>query len=79
MNFWNQSPKIYVGVGIILVLFLGYNMYSSKAVTTFALPTARHVIVIDPGHGGFDPGKVGINGKDEKDINLSIALKLRIP
>jgi len=77
MNFWNQSPKIYVGVGIILVLFLGYNMYSSKAVTTFALPTARHVIVIDPGHGGFDPGKVGINGKDEKDINLSIALKLQ--
>ena len=77
MNFWNQSPKIYVGVGIILVLFLGYNMYSSKAVTTFALPTARHVIVIDPGHGGFDPSKVGINGKDEKDINLSIALKLQ--
>ncbi len=35
------------------------------------------VIVIDPGHGGRDPGKVGINNTLEKDINLSIALKLK--
>lgn len=33
-------------------------------------------IVIDAGHGGMDPGKVGINGALEKDINLAIALKL---
>lgn len=30
-------------------------------------------VVIDAGHGGFDPGKVGINGALEKDVNLSIA------
>lgn len=35
------------------------------------------IIVVDPGHGGRDPGKVGVNGILEKDINLSIALKLR--
>lgn len=35
------------------------------------------IIVIDPGHGGRDPGKVGINNALEKDINLSIALKLK--
>lgn len=34
-------------------------------------------IVIDAGHGGFDPGKVGINNILEKDINLNIALKLK--
>lgn len=34
------------------------------------------VIVIDPGHGGKDPGAIGVNGAKEKDINLAIALKL---
>ena len=34
-------------------------------------------IVIDAGHGGYDPGKVGINNKLEKDLNLEISLKLR--
>lgn len=33
-------------------------------------------VVIDAGHGGDDPGKIGINGSLEKDINLSIARKL---
>lgn len=45
--------------------------------------TGRHVkeqkgcIVIDVGHGGFDSGKIGVNGELEKDVNLQIALKLR--
>lgn len=34
-------------------------------------------IVVDAGHGGFDPGKIGINKELEKDINLSIAIKLK--
>lgn len=34
-------------------------------------------IVIDAGHGGIDPGKVGINDALEKDVNLALALKLR--
>lgn len=36
----------------------------------------KAAIVIDPGHGGFDPGKVGAANSLEKDINLSIARKL---
>ena len=34
-------------------------------------------IVIDAGHGGHDPGAVGLNGLYEKDIVLDIALKLK--
>lgn len=34
-------------------------------------------VVIDPGHGGRDPGKEGVNGVLEKDINLAIALYLK--
>lgn len=35
------------------------------------------VIVLDPGHGGTDPGKVNQDGIAEKDINLQIALLLK--
>lgn len=35
------------------------------------------IIVLDPGHGGRDGGAIGIDGTYEKDITLSICLKLR--
>lgn len=38
---------------------------------------AKTCIVIDAGHGGFDPGKVGINGAEEKTLNLQVALRLK--
>ncbi len=37
----------------------------------------KRTIVIDPGHGGHDPGAVGLNGLYEKDVVLDIALKLK--
>ena len=33
-------------------------------------------VVIDPGHGGKDPGAVGIGGIQEKTITLDVAKKL---
>lgn len=33
-------------------------------------------ICVDAGHGGSDPGKVGVNNELEKDINLSVARKV---
>lgn len=33
-------------------------------------------IVIDPGHGGSDPGAVGPNGLKEAHVNLAVALKV---
>ncbi len=34
-------------------------------------------VVIDPGHGGRDPGAIGENGTQEKDITLDVALELK--
>lgn len=37
----------------------------------------RNLVILDPGHGGKDPGKVGADEELEKDINLAISLKVR--
>lgn len=44
--------------------------------TKVELTLKNKVIVVDPGHGGDDPGAQGFNGILEKDINLKTALYL---
>ena len=38
---------------------------------------ADFTVVLDAGHGGVDPGKVGVDGQLEKDINLQIVMQLK--
>ena len=53
------------------------DVYGKKPVKTQdAIPGAT-IIVLDPGHGGHDPGAVGHKGLYEKDVVLDIALKLK--
>lgn len=40
------------------------------------VPQGRYIVAIDPGHGGRDPGAVGIGGIEEADIVLDISQKL---
>ena len=37
----------------------------------------KFIVVIDPGHGGKDPGAIGVNGTFEKDVNLLFAKIIR--
>ena len=39
-------------------------------------PVTRAVVVIDPGHGGPDPGAIGIGGLQEKNVVFPIALEV---
>jgi N-acetylmuramoyl-L-alanine amidase len=40
-------------------------------------PAVKPVIVLDPGHGGVDPGARATTGVDEKDVTLAVGLELR--
>lgn len=59
----------------------GSNDSSSSSTNSSNQPLAGYNIMIDPSHGGKDPGAIGINGEKEKDFALEyaniVAQKLR--
>ena len=66
---------------IIICLITGLIMFNNKLgklVTSDEIKTVKKVVVIDAGHGGSDPGKIGVSGALEKDINLEIAKRIKI-
>ncbi len=40
------------------------------------VPNGRVSVIIDPGHGGKDPGAIGIGGLKEKDVILPISIRV---
>lgn len=73
-----RKPEMLMGALLLVFVFLisrhaGLMAAGQKVVAG----EARPVVVIDSGHGGNDPGKVGVDGSLEKDINLEIAKKLK--
>lgn len=69
MNKLNYSNTFLLGIFCILIAGNSFSIASVK-------PTPKQlVVVIDPGHGGKDPGAVNKNIR-EKDIVLGIGLKL---
>ncbi len=69
----------------LLLAGIAFALHSKSSSTTsiltggFSALSVRQkpVVYIDAGHGGIDPGKVGINHALEKDVNLSIVMKLK--
>ncbi|MBF0417993.1 MAG: N-acetylmuramoyl-L-alanine amidase [Magnetococcales bacterium] len=50
---------------------------AQAAVESFSRTSKRGVVIaIDPGHGGVDPGAVGLSGAREKDITLAVARRV---
>ncbi len=66
-----------------ILLLIGVIVASKKLsdyveeVSNAKLKKEEILIVIDPGHGGEDPGKVGVNDALEKEINLQVGLQLK--
>lgn len=72
----NMRRMLFVLVGVLVVAFMlrlaAGAVGGDEHVPVISQETK--VIVIDAGHGGEDPGAVGVNGYLEKDINLEMAL-----
>ena len=67
---------ILAAILIIIILFLVIP-YSKMSKPVCYIPMINKTIGIDPGHGGVDPGAVGITGAKEDEINLKVGLKLK--
>lgn len=67
-----------VMAGILLVSMFFVAREGAVYVNSMEIAQKENVcIVIDAGHGGVDPGKVGIGDQLEKDINLKVAVYLK--
>ena len=77
-EFQNKLLSMIMG-GLLVVSMLALAKEAAVYTASKAVKEQENKIcvVIDAGHGGIDPGKVGINGAQEKDVNLSIALKVK--
>lgn len=61
-----------------LVFFLSSIFGAVHAVSSAAAKAeARPTIILDAGHGGEDGGAVGVNGVEEKTVNLAVALHVQ--
>jgi len=69
-------------IRLIITVFLATlaAFYAGQPLDVFASTFSVHkkIIVIDAGHGGWDPGKVGKNDILEANINLAIAEDLQV-
>lgn len=67
-----------LGLFLLIMVFLAAQYGGVQVLSGDAgYAESRPVVVIDAGHGGSDPGKVGVDGSLEKDINLQIAERLK--
>ncbi len=74
-----KSRKIGVGMGLVVLIAALY--FSRERFWEEASSQGErkgNLVLIDAGHGGNDPGKVGVDGVLEKDLNLELAKKLQV-
>lgn len=76
MILTKKQIMFFISVLFVATAFL--LTFKNTSFPVFSVNTNKSFcVVLDAGHGSPDGGAVGINGTEEKDINLKIVLKLR--
>lgn len=76
-EFSKKVLSIIMSLLFVASMFFVGREAAKSTVSENVVQKSNHCVVIDAGHGGDDPGKVGVGNVLEKDINLEIALKLK--
>jgi N-acetylmuramoyl-L-alanine amidase len=75
---YGAPALVLLAVVCALAGWLFLSPQTPETIETAGTPLSGKVIVVDAGHGGYDSGAVGTEtGVLEKDLNLSVAIKLR--
>ena len=77
-SFMRISSLFCILLGFCLNIYAlnEYNPFSLHSGDEIDIPSAKVLVVIDPGHGGYDKGCIG-HVSHEKDVNLLIAKELK--
>jgi len=85
-----EAMRKYIRITVMAVLILSVVVIAglylkdkqtasmTKDIPAWSWIMGGKIITIDAGHGGVDPGAVGINKTLEKDINLEISKRLKL-
>ena len=69
-----NKTAILLVLSVMSMLVVSVLWQGSTAVVSFE---KGHIVMLDPGHGGYDPGAITNRGVYEKSINLQIAQKVK--
>lgn len=75
-----ERKKLELFMSVILILcacILAEKGWEKASSSQVQAEEKRWTVVIDAGHGGNDPGKIGVDDSVEKDLNLIIARKIQ--
>lgn len=78
VSFKRRSAVIMgIALGLIMTIALGLG-FSGQDAKIWSWVLGNRVVVIDAGHGGVDPGAVGIGKVLEKDVTLAVSKRLQV-
>lgn len=78
LTFKKWTALYALTIAVLLAVFAAILWQGSAVKASKNLPLAQGgtVVIIDPGHGGFDPGAVASDGTTESYLNLEVGLQM---